>query len=82
MLESDNRDLDPVRKAFGKLATFSDASTGWVSPIEVRAWPAVKDDSAWQQGFDEMIRKTAPYGWIDPLTGAIKAHVEWVNPPG
>ena len=80
VVESDPRDLELVRKVFGPLASFSDAQSAWVSPHLLRAWPSVKDDAAWEQGFDTMIQKATPHGWIDPQTGAIKAHVEWVGP--
>lgn len=69
VVESDARDLGLVRDAFGPLATFSDALSAWVSPLELRAWPGVKDDRAWQRGFDEMVKKASLFGWVDPLTG-------------
>ena len=34
------------------------------------------DDSAWEQGFAEMVAKAREHGWIDAETNAIRAHVE------
>jgi hypothetical protein len=59
-------------------ATLPDRDTAWVSAESLREWRGVKDNAEWQKGFDAMIEKAKPHGWIDQANNTIKAHVEWV----
>ena len=77
VVEMANADLDGVRAALATLATLPERETAWVAADALRRWPDVRNDAAWQQGFDAMIEKARPYGWIDEAAGTIKAHVEW-----
>jgi hypothetical protein len=70
-------DLEEVRVALSGIVTLPDRETAWVSAEALRQWRSVKDDAAWQKGFDAMIEKAKPHGWIDEANNAIKAHVEW-----
>jgi hypothetical protein len=69
--------LADLRDAFPGTVAFEDAATAWVSIPALRAWPALTDDQAWQQGLSAMIEKAAPHGWVDTGRDAIKAHVVW-----
>jgi hypothetical protein len=69
--------LGDVQVALAGVASVPNRDTAWVSANALRRWPSVKDDAAWQQGFDAMIEKAKPHGWIDEAKGTIKAHVEW-----
>jgi hypothetical protein len=69
--------LEEARVALAGLATLPDRDTAWVSADALRAWRSVKDDAEWQKGFETMIEKAKPQGWIDEANKAIKAHVEW-----
>ena len=71
--------LDEARVALSGIATLPDRDTGWVSMDALRQWRSVKDDPEWQKGFDAMIEKAKPHGWIDEANNAIKAHVEWAE---
>jgi hypothetical protein len=70
--------LGDVQVALKGIATVPDRDTAWVSQDALRNWHDVKDDAAWQQGFDAMIEKAKPHGWIDETNRTIKAHVEWL----
>ncbi len=70
-------ELPRARESLAGIAELTDSSTAWVSAETLRNWPTVKNHSAWQQGLAAMIEKARPHGWIDPQSGAVKAHVEW-----
>jgi len=70
--------LEEARVALAGVATLPDRDTAWVSADALRQWRGVKDDAEWQKGFDAMIEKAKPHGWIDEANNTIKAHVEWV----
>lgn len=71
--------LGDVQAALKGVATLTDRDTAWVSADALRRWPDVKDDAAWQQGFDAMIEKARPHGWVDEHNRTVKAHVEWAS---
>ena len=77
IVEMPQATLGDVEVALKGVATLPDRDTAWVSADALRRWPDVKDDATWQQGFNAMIEKAKPYGWIDEANGTIKAHVEW-----
>jgi hypothetical protein len=70
--------LEEARVALAGVATLPDRDTAWVSAESLREWRGVKDNAEWQKGFDAMIEKAKPHGWIDQANNTIKAHVEWV----
>jgi len=70
---------DDVLSAFRGIAEFVDERTAWVAQDALRHWPSQRGDPQWQQGLDAMIAKARPYGWINEASGAIKAHVEWID---
>ena len=69
--------LEEAQHALSGIATMPDRETAWVSAEALRQWRGVKDDPEWQKGFEAMIEKATPHGWIDEANSAIKAHVEW-----
>jgi hypothetical protein len=71
--------LEALRQALEGVALVADTKTAWVAEEVLRSW--ISDDEAWQQRLTAMIEKAHPHGWIDPRTGAIKAHIEWEAPP-
>jgi len=71
--------LDEARRSFAPIGDLADTSTAWISPSALREWPTLKDDPDWQRGVSAMIEKARPHGWIDPTSGAIRAHVEWTE---
>ncbi len=73
-------DLAALRAALAGWASVDEDGHAWVSPAHLRADPSVAADPAWQQGFDAMIDKARPHGWVHPQTGAIRAHIEWSVP--
>jgi hypothetical protein len=73
--------LDEVRKTLTGVAELPDKDTAWISELALRQWPEVAQDAAWQQSLGTMIEKAKPHGWIDEQRKAIKAHVEWLEPP-
>lgn len=79
VVEASDWRLDELAAAFNGVARFDDRFTGWVSEAALRHWPGQEDIEGWQQGLDKMIAKARPHGWIDETSGAIKAHVEWIE---
>jgi hypothetical protein len=79
VVEGRDAGLDKVRIALADLAMLPDRTTAWVAADALRQRPEVRDDAEWQQGFDAMIEKAKPFGWIDESGRSIKAHVEWVG---
>lgn len=79
VVEDAGKDVARARAALAKIAKLEDAATAWVAEAALRGWDGLKNDKAWQDGLTAMIAKAAPYGWIDEATGAIKAHVEWIE---
>ena len=79
VVERGDEDWDMLRDALRGLARIDDSLHGWVSPSALRASASIVDDAAWQDGFDAMIEKARPHGWIDPQSGEIRAHVVWLG---
>lgn len=71
--------LEEVRTALSGLAELADEDDAWVSATALRGRPEVVQDAAWQSGFDAMVEKARPHGWVHPETGAVRAHIEWVD---
>ena len=66
-------------EAHEAVARLEDDATAWVSEKALRGWDGFASDRDWQSGLTAMIAKAEPHGWVDRATGAIKAHVEWVD---
>ena len=79
VVEGRREDLAAVQSALAGTAELPDADTAWISQAALRARPEVTGDAAWQQSLGAMIEKARPHGWIDDISGAIKAHVEWAG---
>ena len=48
----------------------------WVRPAWLRANSSCAGNGEWQAGFDAMVEAARSHGWVDPVTGNIKAHIE------
>ena len=77
VVEGANADLEQTRRLLAPIANLVDCATAWVSADALRGWPTLKDNQGWLDDLALMIEKARPHGWIDPATGAIRAHVEW-----
>lgn len=77
--EGSNVALAAVQAALSGIATVPDSTTAWVSAGALFNWHGLADRPEWKDGLTAMIEKARPYGWIDPDTGAIKAHIEWTK---
>ena len=73
--------LEAARRALAGKADLPDQSTAWIFEAALRGWPSVAEDAAWQANLGAMIEKAKPHGWIDEQRQAIKAHIEWTEPP-
>jgi hypothetical protein len=69
---------DPAVQAelLGRLAISSDREHAWISERVLREWPPYKSESWWQEGLTKMIAAVQPFGWIDHVNHAIRAHIE------
>jgi flavin reductase len=79
VVEGTVTDFGKARQSLAPVGNLTDTSTAWISQNALREWPDLKNDTDWQRGLSAMIEKARPHGWIDPATGAIKAHVEWTQ---
>ncbi len=80
VIEDDPEQLALARLALMNVAELEDRVVAWVSQDALRQRPEVAGDTAWEEGFEAMIEKARPHGWIDDARKAIKAHIEWVKP--
>ena len=79
VVEDSGKDLARARGALSSVAKLEDEATAWVAEAALRGWDGLATDSGWQDGLTAMIAKAEPHGWVDRATGAIKAHVEWLE---
>ena len=56
-----------------------DRSHAWIAERWLREWPALKDETWWQEGLTKMIAVAARFGWVDNETGSVRAHIERVG---
>ena len=69
--------LETVRTALAGIVSVPDRQIAWVSEQALRNWPGYAGNGAWQELLSGMIAKARPHGWIDDVTGSIRAHLEW-----
>ena len=71
---------DPAGQAelLGRLALRSDREHAWISEAALREWPSLASQAWWQEGLTKMIAAVKPFGWIDPVDHAIRAHIEYL----
>jgi hypothetical protein len=48
----------------------------WVAESALRNWPELAGNPQWQSGLDAMVGYAASKGWVDPVSGRIRAHIE------
>ena len=60
----------------GGIGKVIDDASVWINEKALR--DLGPNDAAWQEGVTAMLAKAAAHGWIDPNTGAVRAHIEWV----
>lgn len=80
VIEDDASALASAQAALKDIAELEGPAVAWISQDALRKRPEVVSDSTWAQGFDAMIEKARPHGWIDDTRRAIKAHIEWIDP--
>jgi hypothetical protein len=71
---------DPAVQAelLGRVALRSDREHAWISERALREWPSLASQAWWQDGLTKMIAAVQPFGWIDPVDHAIRAHIEYM----
>jgi hypothetical protein len=67
---------DTVARALGLLGAVEadEADHVWIPADALRALATRSAD--WDAAFAAMLAKVEPYGWYDPATARVKAHVE------
>lgn len=53
-----------------------DGDVAWVEEDALRNLEGLADRPAWQAGLTGMIEFARARGWVDPVTGRIRAHIE------
>lgn len=69
------RDTDEARPTIPSVAFVDDVNV-LISVDAVPRLPGAPSTPEWKAGFDRMVDYAAGKGWIDPVTKAIRAHVE------
>jgi hypothetical protein len=71
---------DPAVQAelLGRVALRCDREHAWISERALREWPSLASHAWWQEGLTKMIAAVKPFGWIDPVDHAIRAHIEYL----
>jgi hypothetical protein len=59
--------------------TFIDETNALVRINVAPTLPGVPGNAEWREGYDKMLEAARNHGWIDEASGAIRAHVEWVD---
>ena len=54
-----------------------DGDHAWVSERALREWRGLADEAWWQEGLTKMIGAAQRFGWVDPSSNAIRAHIEY-----
>ena len=62
----------------GRVAASSDREHAWISEQVLREWPSLKSETWRQDGLSKMIAAVQPFGWIDQVDHAIRAHIEYL----
>jgi hypothetical protein len=52
----------------------TDGDHVWIPAERLRALGR-PDDDGWSASFDAMLEKVKPYGYVDPVSGDVRAHV-------
>jgi hypothetical protein len=76
IVDESGRDLAGLRAALGDIANIVDDKTAWVKRDAVPSLLGEALTPEWLKAYSSMLEKAAPYGWIDPESGAVKAHIE------
>lgn len=71
-----SRDAARLAWAFKGLGQPDGVEHVWIDEAALRAL-GPRDDQAWQNGLTAMIGYAEKHGWVEPGTGAVRAHVEW-----
>jgi hypothetical protein len=61
------------------LGRLNDEGDALVARDAVRFWAAGQVGPDWDQRFEDMCEYAAGKGWVDPVDGALQAHVVWPN---
>lgn len=70
---------DPAVEAelLGRVAARCDREHAWISEQVLREWPQLKSEAWWQDGLTKMIAAVQKFGWIDPASHSIRAHIDY-----
>jgi len=77
VIEAQHWQLNAIRAAFAPAGKVEDEKIAWVKESWLRSQAPTRDDPAWQEGFRKMVDYAKSKGWVDPMSGAIRAHIEW-----
>lgn len=80
-IDTTANDLTAVKDALREVGVLSDDGYMWVSESWLREASPHSSDEMWQQNLTAMINAVRKFGRIDEETGAIRAHVVWMDTP-
>ncbi|CAH1668629.1 MAG: hypothetical protein KF735_02620 [Chelatococcus sp.] len=70
------RDTARLARAFTGIGQVDGADHVWIDQTALNAL-GPKDDPAWRDGVSGMIHFAEKHGWVEPGSGAVRAHIEW-----
>ena len=69
--------LEGLSEALRGIGRTASREVVWVQPEAIRRLAAGRVDGAWEASFGRMIEYARTKGWVDEVTGEIRAHCEW-----
>jgi hypothetical protein len=71
------RDREAIAVALADSGITIDGDHGWVPQQWLVEQSRLAGDAAWQKAFAGMLAYAKTKGWVNELTGAVRAHIEW-----
>jgi hypothetical protein len=79
LVQRPQADFAAVASHSGKVLSFQDARTAWVSAESLIALSGFSEDAAWRDAFDGMLLYCKKMGWLSDDGREFRAHVEWIS---
>ena len=70
------RDAGRLARAFTGIGEVDGTDYVWIDQNALAAL-GPENDPLWREGLSRMLHVAEKHGWVDPASGAVRAHVEW-----
>lgn len=72
------QDRQAIAVALADIGITIDGDHCWVPPQWLVEQSRLAGDLEWQKAFAAMLAYAKSKGWMNELTGAVRAHIEWI----